>query len=193
MTGVSCVRLSKTFAYRRVAGIGHFGDALSRAAPTIAPTDVVTMAATHRSRKRRRPSSNHQDYLFWCYFHSFRILQCWADDANATSARRRQQSTSSSSGSSTASSTATASSESNSKSASAKGQLSFRSTCSRNWVRVTSLVLTCDSPGAYYYGSSTYRNSDTCAAGDKARISLSRELVAPSVVREYRFCQASFF
>lgn len=138
---------------------------------------TMAAAATHRSRKRPRQSSNHQDYLFWCYFHSFRILQCWAGKANATSAQRRQQSTSTSEASSTSSSSSSAStsSETNGKMASAKGQLSFRSTCSRNWVRVTSLVLTCDSPGAYYYGSSTYRNSDTCAAGDKARISLSRE------------------
>jgi hypothetical protein len=58
-----------------------------------------------------------------------------------------------------------------------KGQLNFRSPCYRNWVRVTKLVLTCDSPGAYYYGSTTYRNSETCATGDKARIGLSCTLL----------------
>jgi hypothetical protein len=181
VTGVSCVLRRKHSLIGCVAGIGHFGDASRAASQRLLIQCVATMAGTHRSRKRHRQSSNHQDYLFWCYFHSFRILQCWADEASATSARRTQQSTSSSSGSSSSAlSSGTASSESNSKISSAKGQLSYRSTCSRNWVRVTSLVLTCDSPGAYYYGSSTYRNSDTCAAGDKARISLSRELVTSS-------------
>ena len=35
---------------------------------------------------------------------------------------------------------------------------------------VTSVRLTCDSPGAYYYGSKTYRGSEVCIDGDKASL-----------------------
>jgi hypothetical protein len=46
------------------------------------------------------------------------------------------------------------------------------SVCSDSSIVVTDLVLVCDSPGAYYYGSNKYRNSATCQAGDKARLTV---------------------
>jgi len=40
--------------------------------------------------------------------------------------------------------------------------------CSATLVEVTDIQLTCDSPGAYYYGSGSYRKSERCKYGDKA-------------------------
>ena len=48
------------------------------------------------------------------------------------------------------------------------GELHVYSTCTG--VTVQSMYLTCDSPGAYYYGSGSYRNSDRCKYGDKAKL-----------------------
>jgi hypothetical protein len=44
--------------------------------------------------------------------------------------------------------------------------------CSDSIIQVQDLSLVCDSPGAYYYGSGKYRNSESCKPGDKARIQL---------------------
>ena len=42
--------------------------------------------------------------------------------------------------------------------------------CQRNYVKVSKMWLLCDSPGAYYYGGSAYRNSEVCMSGDKAKL-----------------------
>lgn len=44
------------------------------------------------------------------------------------------------------------------------------SVCDESVAIVEELSLLCDSPGAYYYGSSKYRNSASCQAGDKAKV-----------------------
>lgn len=44
--------------------------------------------------------------------------------------------------------------------------------CRRDYIKVSGLWLTCDTPGAYYYGSSAYRKSQTCMSGDKANLRL---------------------
>jgi hypothetical protein len=44
--------------------------------------------------------------------------------------------------------------------------------CANSKVVVTEMSIVCDSPGAYYYGGSKYRNSATCQAGDKARVEI---------------------
>lgn len=44
--------------------------------------------------------------------------------------------------------------------------------CSQEDFEVQAVFLVCDSPGAYYRGSSTYRDSTTCIYGDKARLQL---------------------
>lgn len=44
--------------------------------------------------------------------------------------------------------------------------------CGDSIIQVEELTITCDSPGAYYYGSGKYRNSPTCKPGDKAKIVL---------------------
>jgi len=49
--------------------------------------------------------------------------------------------------------------------------------CADSAVIVEELVITCDSPGAYYYGSSKYRGSATCMGGDKARLQFIFEIV----------------
>jgi hypothetical protein len=46
------------------------------------------------------------------------------------------------------------------------------SVCSDSAIVVSDIVLVCDSPGAYYYGSNKYRNSATCQAGDKAKLTV---------------------
>lgn len=44
--------------------------------------------------------------------------------------------------------------------------------CSDAVIQVQDVVLYCDSPGTYYYGSGKYRNSQTCKPGDKARVEI---------------------
>lgn len=44
------------------------------------------------------------------------------------------------------------------------------SECENGVIFVEEITITCDSPGAYYYGGSNYRNSDTCVGGDKGRV-----------------------
>ena len=51
-----------------------------------------------------------------------------------------------------------------------QGKLNVQRYCRRKSVVVTSARLTCDSPGAYYYGSKTYRGSEVCIDGDKANL-----------------------
>lgn len=52
-------------------------------------------------------------------------------------------------------------------------------------VYVSSIYLTCDSAGAYYYGKSSYRDSATCKYDDTARIKANCKLVvSESVIRE---------
>lgn len=50
------------------------------------------------------------------------------------------------------------------------GLLTSERYCRRREIEVTKVTLTCDSPGAYYYGSKTYRNSDVCIDGDKVNL-----------------------
>jgi hypothetical protein len=42
--------------------------------------------------------------------------------------------------------------------------------CQKRLVEVQDVRLTCDSPGAYYYGSKTYRSSEVCFYGDKVNV-----------------------
>ena len=42
--------------------------------------------------------------------------------------------------------------------------------CSDGPIHITSVYLTCDSAGAYYYGAHSYRNSDTCKYGDTVKV-----------------------
>jgi hypothetical protein len=49
-----------------------------------------------------------------------------------------------------------------------KGLQQTNSFCKRSLIKVLSLRLLCNSPGAYYAGSNAYRKSDVCQAGDKA-------------------------
>ena len=53
-----------------------------------------------------------------------------------------------------------------------KKGLQIVSSCSKEEFQVQAVYLLCDSPGAYYRGSSTYRDSTTCIYGDKARLQL---------------------
>ncbi|CAB9526382.1 expressed unknown protein [Seminavis robusta] len=53
-----------------------------------------------------------------------------------------------------------------------KKGLQLVGSCSQEDFQVKAVYLVCDSPGAYYRGSSTYRDSETCIYGDKARLQL---------------------
>jgi hypothetical protein len=44
--------------------------------------------------------------------------------------------------------------------------------CADATILVEDVSLLCDSPGAYYYGNGKYRNSETCALGDKAHVKI---------------------
>ena len=44
--------------------------------------------------------------------------------------------------------------------------------CTNSDIEVTGLSLLCDSRGTFYYGSGKYRDSETCKAGDKAKLSI---------------------
>lgn len=52
------------------------------------------------------------------------------------------------------------------------------SVCDSTSVVVSNITIACDSPGAYYYGSSKYRNSATCEAGDKAKMKVDFLILA---------------
>lgn len=49
--------------------------------------------------------------------------------------------------------------------------------CADSAVVVEELLITCDSPGSYYYGSSKYRNSASCQGGDKAKLQVQFEIL----------------
>ena len=53
-----------------------------------------------------------------------------------------------------------------------KGWLDVQTFCPDAPVQVEEMILTCDSPGAYYYGSSTYRNSKVCMSNDRATLQM---------------------
>lgn len=57
-----------------------------------------------------------------------------------------------------------------------KKGLQIVGSCSKEDFQVNAVYLVCDSPGAYYRGSSTYRDSTTCVYGDKARLQLQFEI-----------------
>ena len=51
------------------------------------------------------------------------------------------------------------------------------SVCADSAIVVEELMITCDSPGSYYYGSNKYRNSATCQGGDKAKLQVMFEIM----------------
>ena len=53
-----------------------------------------------------------------------------------------------------------------------KGSLDVQTFCKASKIKVRKVILLCDSPGAYYYGSNTYRNSRVCMSNDKANLQL---------------------
>ena len=54
--------------------------------------------------------------------------------------------------------------------ASLQGRLKLMRRCDASIVYVDRIYLTCDSPGAYYYGSGGYRKSSRCKYGDEANM-----------------------
>ena len=66
----------------------------------------------------------------------------------------------------------------------------------RKVVQVQNVSLTCDSPGAYYYGSNTYRDSTTCTQGDKAKLLVDcefRKIMDLQVSASFNSCISRYF
>jgi hypothetical protein len=136
-----------------------------------------------RVRRRLRRQQTHAEAAMYflvstiIYSSTGRILYANAEDAaygsSSSYGSSGYASGSSSSGSSSGSSGSSGSSSSSSNSASTsttKGQLVVQPFCKKTNVRVTAVYLTCDSPGAYYYGSGNYRNSLVCMSDDKVNL-----------------------
>ena len=49
--------------------------------------------------------------------------------------------------------------------------------CSDSDIQITSISVGCDSSGTFYYGSGKYRDSETCKAGDKAKITITFDII----------------
>lgn len=54
--------------------------------------------------------------------------------------------------------------------------------CQRSFIKVSLLSVLCDTPGAYYSGSTAYRNSVVCEAGDKANLHVACTFVDCAVI-----------
>jgi hypothetical protein len=59
---------------------------------------------------------------------------------------------------------------------------SMISVCADAVIEVKDIVLLCDSPGTYYYGSNKYRDSATCKAGDKAKLQVDFYIDDPDTI-----------
>lgn len=57
-----------------------------------------------------------------------------------------------------------------------KGYQNASPFCNQHFIEVNGVWITCDTPGAYYYGGSAYRNSEVCKTGDKAKLSFDCKL-----------------
>jgi hypothetical protein len=59
-----------------------------------------------------------------------------------------------------------------------EGYYNSFSVCSGSIVQAQDISILCSSPGAYYYGSSNYRDQADCQAGDKAKVQISIAITA---------------
>lgn len=59
------------------------------------------------------------------------------------------------------------------------------SVCSDSSIDVTGVSVLCDTPGVWYYGSSGYRNSQSCQKGDKAYLTVTFDIVDENLDAEY--------
>ena len=141
-----------------------------------------------RVRRRLRRQQTHAETAMYflvstiIYSSTGRILYANAEDAAYGSSSSGYSSGSSgySSGSenSSGSSSSGSSSSNSANTSTTKGQLVVQPFCKKTNVRVTAVYLTCDSPGAYYYGSGNYRNSLVCMSNDKVNLRVECKLVA---------------
>jgi hypothetical protein len=49
--------------------------------------------------------------------------------------------------------------------------------CADTPIEVTGISILCDSPGTFYYGSGKYRNSQYCKTGDKAKLTVTFDVI----------------
>jgi hypothetical protein len=57
------------------------------------------------------------------------------------------------------------------------------SVCADSVINVLDVIIYCDSPGTFYYGSGKYRKSPTCLPGDKGRIQVDFYIAQPDVIQ----------
>jgi len=109
-----------------------------------------TMAAARERRRRRRQLSTTVAAAIAVLI-SCSTRCCRAEDAQSSSY---------------------ASSSSSTTTTTTQGYLQVQPFCKKTMVQVTAVYLTCDSPGAYYYGSGNYRKSVVCMSNDKANLKI---------------------
>lgn len=56
--------------------------------------------------------------------------------------------------------------------------------CSDAVIQVQDIIVYCDSPGTFYYGSGKYRNSESCQPGDKATVQLDFYIAYQSAIQQ---------
>lgn len=67
------------------------------------------------------------------------------------------------------------------------------SVCSDSSIDVTGISVLCDTPGVWYYGSSGYRQSQSCQNGDKAYLTLTFDIVDEDMDADYIYLTLSIF
>lgn len=67
------------------------------------------------------------------------------------------------------------------------------SVCSDSSIDVTGVSILCDTPGVWYYGSSGYRNSQSCQKGDKAYLTVTFDIIEEYLQQEYIYLTLQVF
>lgn len=120
----------------------------SSASPVMLPVLIRQQNQRKRTRRRRLlsySSSNRRRYSSWTSLATLLLWLCGSSDASWGSGNRTTTK---------------------------KGLLNVAKSCRKEEIIVQAAYMVCDSPGAYYRGSGTYRDSTTCVYGDKARLQL---------------------
>ena len=91
--------------------------------------------------------------------------------------------------------TSSYSNKSSNKNSSSKEKNGFQNAspfCYQKFIEVNGVYITCDSPGAYYYGGSAYRKSEVCKTGDKAKLSFECKLLRLAIGSLFGFSSSPF-
>ena len=144
----------------------------SLAEATTPPATAPTTAINGRRRRDRQCRSRQFSAMSWKMTMATFLLWLCGDNHLYHHYSGNHQSSSTSSPSLFAHAWGSSSSSNNATITKTKKGLQIVSACSKEDFQVEAVYLVCDSPGAYYRGSSAYRDSATCIYGDKARLQL---------------------